>query len=108
MKFKGKKCKRISRKHFDDILIRNCFFYNQPKPEKLHKKKIDFIVNKKLSPIVIDEDGVLLDGYCAYVIATDYDYRGYKLKIYKVKGLHTRNSGEIDHLRKIKEARNNA
>ena len=87
MKFKTYKCKRISRKHFDEIKITKAFKNAPPKSEKLYEKEIEFAIYKKLSPIIVDENMFLVDGYCAWIIADTTKYRGRKLKIYKAIGL---------------------
>lgn len=88
MKFKTYKCKRISRKHFDEIKITKAFKKTPPKPEKLYTKELEFVLNKQqLSPIIVDENMFLVDGYCAWIIADTTKYRGRKLKIYKAIGL---------------------
>ena len=88
MKFKTYKCKRISKKHFDEIKITKAFKKTPPKPKKLDEKVIEFLHNKnRLSPIIVDENMFLVDGYCAWIIADTTKYRGRKLKIYKAIGL---------------------
>ena len=88
MKFKTYRCKRISRKHFDEIKITKAFKKTPPKPKKLDEKVIEFLHNKnRLSPIIVDENMFLVDGYCAWIIADTVKYCGRKLKIYKVIGL---------------------
>ena len=88
MKFKTYKCKRISKKHFDEIKITKAFKKTPPKPKKLDEKVIEFLHNKnRLSPIIVDENMFLVDGYCAWIIADTIKYRGRKLKIYKAIGL---------------------
>lgn len=87
MEFKTYKCKRISRKHFDEIKITKAFKNAKPKSEKLYKKEMEFALHKKLSPIIVDESMFLVDGYCAWIIADTTKYRGRKLKIYKAIGL---------------------
>ena len=86
MKYKNYKCKRISKKHFNDIIISNAFRNHPPKQWKFYQKLEDFRYLRKLSPIIIDENNILVDGYCSWIIANDFNYRGRKLKIYKVKG----------------------
>lgn len=87
MKYKNHRCKRISRKHFNEIKISRAFKNAPPKSEKLYKKEIEFALHKKLSPIIVDENMLLRDGYCAWIIANMTKYRGRKLKIYKAVGL---------------------
>lgn len=87
MKFKTYKCKRISRKHFDEIKITKAFKKAPPKAEKIDAKVRQFINKHRLSPIIVDENMFLVDGYCAWIIADTIKYRGLKLKIYKAVGL---------------------
>lgn len=88
MKYKTYKCKRISRKHFNEIKITKAFKKTPPKSEKLYTKELEFVLNKQqLSPIIVDENMFLVDGYCAWIIADTTKYRGRKLKIYKAIGL---------------------
>ena len=37
------------------------------------------------SPIIVNENYTLIDGYCAYLLAKEYEYRGLRLKIYMLK-----------------------
>lgn len=87
MKYKNYKCKRLSRKHFDDIIIREAFRQHPPKQWKMDEKLDNFYYCRKLSPIIVDENNILVDGYCTYLICRSHLYRGHKLKIYKAKGL---------------------
>lgn len=87
MKFKTYKCKRISKKHFDEIKITKAFKKTSPKAEKFDAKVRQFINKHRLSPIIVDENMFLVDGYCAWIIADTVKYRGRKLKIYKAIGL---------------------
>lgn len=80
------KLKRISKKCFDQIKISNAFKMRPPKPEKYIDKHRDFAMKfHKLSSIIVGEDYVLMDGYCAYLIAKEFNYRGLRLKIYMAK-----------------------
>lgn len=90
MKFKKHskeyKLKHISKKCFDQIKIPNAFLRHPPRPEKLMAKIDDFTLRfHKLSPIIVSEDYVLMDGYCAYLIARKFNYHGLRLKIYMAK-----------------------
>ena len=85
------KCKRISKMHFDDIRISKAFENHPPKQNKLIEKAIRFGNRHKLSPIIVDENYTLVDGYCTYLIAKGYSYRGIWLKIYMAKGLNLLN-----------------
>lgn len=91
MKFKKHfieyKCRRILKKHFDEIVISKAFQQTPPHPDKLTVKNDEFFARYKLDPIIVDKNYILIDGYCAYLIAKSNNYRGRKLKIYKVKNL---------------------
>ena len=88
MKFKTYKCKRIAKRHFNEIKITDAFKKRPPKAEKFYAKLRVFMNNKcHLSPIIVDENMFLVDGYCAWIIADTTKYRGRKLKIYKAIGL---------------------
>lgn len=87
MKYKNYKCKRLSKRYFDDIIISDAFKNHPPKPEKYRRKEADFIKRGKLDPIIVDENYILADGYCTYLISDLFGYRRRKLKIYKAKGL---------------------
>lgn len=96
MKFKKHfieyKCKRILKKHFDEIVISKAFRQTPPRPEKLQGKTYAFFVRYKLDPIIVDKNYILIDGYCAYLIAKENNYRGRKLKIYMAKKLDVTDS----------------
>ena len=88
MKFKTYKCKRIAKRHFNEIKITDAFKKRPPKAKKFNAKVKEFLHNKNhLSPIIVDENMFLVDGYCAWIIADTTKYRGRKLKIYKAIGL---------------------
>lgn len=90
MKWKNHKCKRLSKKNFDKIIISKAFKEHPPKQDKLTAKVDRFLKTKKFSPIIVDEDYILVDGYCSWIICNDFPglATGRGLKIYKVKGLH--------------------
>lgn len=90
MKFRNHKCKRISRKCLDKIIISKIFQYHPPKSDKFIKKMDAFMSKKKLSPIIVDENYILVDGYCSYLIAMNQRYKGHKLKIYMAQGLEVK------------------
>lgn len=80
------KLKRVSKKCFDRIKISNAFKRRPPRMEKYRSKVDDFVQHHhKLSPIIVNEDYTLMDGYCAYLIAERTFYRGFHLKIYMAK-----------------------
>lgn len=63
--------KRVKTQHFDKIIIPDEFFKNQPSPEKLIRKTVDYCKTGKLEKIYVDKDFVLVDGYCTYLIAKE-------------------------------------
>ena len=70
-------CVRRNGKKIKDIKIGNHFI--PPKPEKLIKKTAEFIKEGRLSPIYVDKNFYLLDGYCSYLIATTLNYNSAKI-----------------------------
>lgn len=87
MKFKNYRCKRISRKHFDTIRVSGAFLQHKPGRAKWLDKTVAFMARKELSPIIVDENYILVDGYCSWLLAKRHEYRGHKLKIYMAEGL---------------------
>lgn len=79
------KCKRISKKCFDQIKISRSFQRHPPYPDKIGCKTTIFLNYHKLDPIIINENYTLMDGYCAYLLAKEFKYRGLRLKIYMAK-----------------------
>lgn len=53
-----------------DIIIKEGFRFNPPRIEKL-QSKFDYLVRhgEYQSPIVLDKDNVLIDGYTTYILA---------------------------------------
>lgn len=86
MIYKKHKCRRLLKRNLEKIVISKAFEAHPPKKEKYNKKLLDFIRHKKLDPIIVDENFVLDDGYCAYLIAMSKPDTC-KPKIYKAKGL---------------------
>lgn len=87
MTYKKHKCKRLLKRNLNKIVISKAFEAHPPKKEKYNKKLLDFIRYKKLDPIIVDENFVLDDGYCTYLMATGEFENTCKPKIYKAKGL---------------------
>ncbi len=52
----------------EKIKIPADFLECTPKPEKLILKTADYINKGELSPVYIDKDYNLIDGYCSYLI----------------------------------------
>ena len=61
---------RAKRKRVDveKIKIPADFIKSPPKSEKLILKTADYINKGELSPVYIDKDYNLIDGYCSYLI----------------------------------------
>ena len=55
----------------DDIKIPH--YYTAPRPEKYSEKLNSYLMGKTLSPIIVDNDLNLVDGYITYLI---YKYSG--------------------------------
>lgn len=72
-------CIKRSGKKIKDIKIENNFKNTPPNPEKLIRKTAEFIKEGRLSPIYVDRDFYLLDGYCSYLIATTLNYKRAKI-----------------------------
>ena len=75
-------CVRRSYKVMDKIKISKAFSEAPPNPEKLIKKTADFVSGEKISPIYIDRDMWLIDGYCSYLISKTLNK---KVKIVQVR-----------------------
>lgn len=80
---------RRSCKILPKVKIPDEFIQAKPVPQKIIKKTASFIAGEKLSPIYIDRDYNLIDGYCTYLIATT-------LEINKVKILQIREKGLVE------------
>lgn len=75
-------CVRRSYRVMDKIKISRAFSDVSPKPEKLIQKTADFVSGKEISPIIIDRDMWLIDGYCSYLISKTLNK---KVKIVQVR-----------------------
>ena len=95
MTYKSHKCRRILKRNFDKIEISGAFKRCPPKKEKYHTKLINYIATKKLDPIIVDENNVLVDGYCSYLIAKQNMAARRKAKIYRAKGVEVRKQRNI-------------
>ena len=88
MTYKNHKCRRILKRNFDKIEISEAFKRCPPKKDKYHQKIFRYITTEKLDPIIIDENNVLVDGYCSYLIAKEVNVCARRdVKIYRAKGL---------------------
>lgn len=56
-----------------DINITDDFKATMPGIKKFHSKYCNFKRRNKLDDIVLDEQGNLVDGYCAYLLAKAFD-----------------------------------
>lgn len=90
MIYKNHKCRRLLKRNLNKIVISKAFEAHPPKEEKYRKK----LRKKKLDPIIVDENFVLVDGYCSYLIVKYHiSFKflrecGFKPpKIYQAKGL---------------------
>lgn len=90
MKWKNYKCKKLSKKNLDKIIVSKAFKEHPPKQDKLTAKVDCYLKTGKFSPIIVDEDYILVDGYCSWMICNDFPALAtrHSLKIYKAKGLH--------------------
>lgn len=52
----------------EKIKIPPDFLNSSPNPAKLILKTVDYINGEELSPIYLDKDYNLIDGYCSYLI----------------------------------------
>ncbi len=87
MTYKNHKCRRILKRNFDKIEISGAFKRCPPKEEKFERKLFEFEVSGKLDPMIVDENNVLVDGYCSYLIAKQNKAARRKAKIYRAKGV---------------------
>lgn len=76
--------KTLSKWSFSLIKIPHDFAAHPPKPEKIIDKMLRFNRESELEDILVDENMVLLDGYCSYLIALQVGAEYVKIK--QVKG----------------------
>ena len=74
------KLKKVGKYNFSKITIPQNFIENPPRPEKLIDKMLKFSRESELEDILVDEDFVLLDGYCSYLIAQQVGVEFVKIK----------------------------
>ena len=66
--------------NFSKIIIPQNFLEHPPKPEKIIDKMLRFNRESELENILVDENFVLLDGYCSYLIAQQVGAEFVKIK----------------------------
>ena len=79
------KLKQLGKWNFPKITIPQHFLDNPPKPEKVIEKMLKFSRESELEDILVDENFVLLDGYCSYLIAQQVGVDFVKIK--QVRGV---------------------
>lgn len=77
------KLKQLGNWNFSKITIPKNFLDNPPKPEKIIDKMLRFNRESELENILVDENFVLLDGYCSYLIAQQVGVEFVKIKMVK-------------------------
>lgn len=82
---KHTKYKRILSRNYKKITISERFKNSPPKGKKINKKIQQYLACKKLSPIIVDENMTLIDGYCTYLIVDALKVPKRRFKIYKLK-----------------------
>lgn len=55
--------------NLEDIKISEEFKKSPPRPEKLRQKYENYYYNRRMDKIIINTDGICVDGYCTYLIA---------------------------------------
>ncbi|MCM1364903.1 MAG: hypothetical protein NC122_07395 [Faecalibacterium sp.] len=85
MKYQNQKCKRLLSRNYKKIIISEQFKNSPPKSKKLIAKRTKFLNGQKLSPIFVDENMVLIDGYCTYLLVNYLNISKRRFKIYQVK-----------------------
>lgn len=74
------KLRQLGKWNFKKITIPQDFIDNPPKPEKLIDKMLRFSRESELEDILVDENFILLDGYCSYLIAQQVGVDFVKIK----------------------------
>jgi hypothetical protein len=72
--------KRLNKGSFWRIKIPKAFRDNPPTPTKIIDKMLRFSRESELDDILVDENFVLLDGYCSYLIAQQVGVGFVKIK----------------------------
>lgn len=75
------KLRQLGKWNFSKITIPQNFIDNPPKPEKIIDKMLRFSRESELENILVDENFVLLDGYCSYLIAQQVGVDFVKIKM---------------------------
>ena len=65
----------------EEIIVPENFVY--PKLGKVSRHIEKYAVNQSLDPIIVDENNVLIDGYCSLIVAKIV--RKNKLEVYRIK-----------------------
>lgn len=65
----------------EEIIVPENFKY--PKLDKVSRHIEKYAKNKSLDPIIVDENCVLIDGYCSLIVATIV--RKDEVEVYKIK-----------------------
>ena len=63
-------CIRRSKHTLSKVKVKQSFLDTPPGAKKLIEKTAEFVAGRKLSPIYVDRNFNLIDGYCTYLIAT--------------------------------------
>lgn len=67
-----------------DIKISPKFKEHKPKKKKLKEKRLYYrVYNKFEQPIILNEEGYLIDGYTTYLLAKEFNEKQIKVKIQK-------------------------
>lgn len=82
---KHTKYKRILSRNYKKITISEDFLKHPPKYGKMQNKIDTYELFGKLDPIIVDENMVLIDGYCTYLIVDALKVPKRRFKIYKLK-----------------------
>lgn len=65
----------------EEIIVPENFVY--PKLDKVSRHIEKYDMNQSLDPIIVDENNVLIDGYCSLIVAKIV--RKNKLEVYRIK-----------------------
>ena len=65
----------------EEIIVPENFGY--PDLDKVSRHIVEYTRNQSLDPIIVDENNVLIDGYCSLIVAKIV--RKNKLEVYRIK-----------------------
>ena len=65
----------------EEIIVPKDFGY--PDLDKVSQHIVEYTGNRSLDPIIVDENNVLIDGYCSLIVAKIV--RKNKLEVYRIK-----------------------